>query len=316
MKEQFLILAYYHFCPTDPEKLTKEHKEFFRDKGMVGRIYISEEGINGQASGPVEDCRRYMEWLAEKPGFENVVFKCDPHHQNIFYKMTVKRRKQLVALDKTVDLHETGVHLSPREWKRTLETEKDFILIDTRNDYETKVGYFEGAELPECNTFREFKEYTSRRLLDQNVSKDQKILMYCTGGIRCEYYSAYLKEEGFTDVYQLDGGVIGYAHAEGGSHWKGKLFVFDDRLVADIKGDGDCIAACRHCGQPADHYYNCANMDCNFLFTCCPSCLASFSGCCCETCIEAPRVRPYDEVTRAPFRKWYHYGSEKKTVNS
>jgi UPF0176 protein len=311
MSKQYLILAYYHFSDVEnPFFLVKEHKRFFKNLDMVGRIYISKEGINGQVSGQKLDCEAYMDWLKLQPGFESVDFKVDPSDKNIFYKMTVKEREQLVAFDQKVDLKKRGKHLSPKDWDQVLENE-DYLLIDARNKYEMDIGHFETAELPPCNTFREFSEYTQKELIPRKDElKDKKILMYCTGGIRCEYYSAYLVEQGFDKIYQLEGGVINYSHQVGQGHWKGKLFVFDDRLATKVGESEECIATCHHCSQNADHYYNCANMDCNELFTCCPSCLEKFKGCCQSSCESSERLRPFNEAQNTPFRKWYHYLNE------
>jgi UPF0176 protein len=177
--------------------------------------------------------------------------------------------------------------------------------LDVRNEYEWKVGRFEGAELPPCDTFREFAAYADA-LKEKSNPKDTPVMMYCTGGIRCELYSAVLKERGFEHVYQLDGGVIGYGLEEGNSHWQGKLFVFDDRLTVPINEEGETpvIGTCHHCKAPNETYYNCANTDCNNLFLCCKSCAIEHSGCCCTECKEAPRRRPFQaETAHKPFRK-------------
>ena len=130
--------------------------------------------------------------------------------------------------------------------------------------------------------------------------------MYCTGGIRCEVYSALLKKEGFEEVYQLEGGIIQYGLDEGTHHWKGKLFVFDDRLAVPLCDDAsEVISRCRHCQETSDLYFNCANMDCNELFIACPSCADKLQGCCSSPCQTAPRVRPYQKSERPkPFRRW------------
>lgn len=318
MEKEYSILAYYHICfVDDPHGWVKDHKKFFKTRDVKGRLYISEEGINGQMSGEKSDCEAYIEWVQSKPGFENIQMKIQPHHENIFFKMTVKYRKQLVAFDEPVDLKKAGRHMSPQEWKRHLEGEsEDYLLIDVRNDYETKIGHFKGAELPNCQSFREFKEYTQKELIEnRRLSKDQKILMYCTGGIRCEYYSAYMKENGFENIHQLDGGIINYAHQEGDQHWDGKLFVFDDRLIAKLGQEDKCISKCHHCDQAVDTYYNCANMDCNFLFICCRSCFSQYSGCCSSQCTTAERLRPTSHFSNKPFRKWYYYHSESELNN-
>ena len=189
-----------------------------------------------------------------------------------------------------------------------LESNDDHIVIDVRNDYEWKVGHFDGAVTPPLSTFREFRDY-AKELQDKIDPKNTKVMMYCTGGIRCELYSSLLKEEGIEKVYQLDGGVINYGLKEGSKHWHGKLFVFDDRMTVPISDEeSEVIGKCHHCSAPTDDYYNCANMDCNHLFLCCSKCLMDLKGCCKTECREAPRVRPFEHQNpHKPFRKRYQY---------
>lgn len=304
----YLVLAYYHFTPiANPQEEVARHKAFLETRDVTCRVYISEEGINGQLSAAREHAHEYMEWMKQRPEFSSITFKCDDHHEHTFPRKTVKYRAQLVALDAPVNLSERGEHVSPDLWKQMLGDKQDSILLDVRNDYEWKVGRFEGAELPPCATFREFRDYAEQ--LKKTVDpKKKRVMMYCTGGIRCELYSAVLKEKGFTQVYQLEGGIINYGKKQGNKHWLGKLFVFDDRLAVPL-GDkgGSVIGTCHHCGTSNETYYNCANMDCNELFLCCPQCLEKFSGCCKDMCRLAERVRPYQHCTHKPFRKWFHY---------
>ncbi|MBI3901314.1 MAG: rhodanese domain-containing protein, partial [Chlamydiia bacterium] len=218
----YTVLAYYVLTPIeDPALEVRRHKDFFQGRDFRGRIYISEEGINGQASGSQQAAQEYMEWLTQDLRFAEVHFKLHFANEHPFPKMTVKYRKQLVAIDSPVDFSMRGEPLSPKEWKKKLE-EKDSrtLLLDVRNNYEWKVGHFEGAELPDLEQFRHFPEY-ARKLKDE-YGADAPVMMYCTGGIRCEYYSALLKQEGFEEVYQLDGGVIQYGLEEGSQPWKGK----------------------------------------------------------------------------------------------
>lgn len=310
----YLVLAYYHFVDLpDPHGEVRRHKEFFKNRDVTCRIYLSEKGINGQMSAAYRDAHDYIEWMHSRPEFKDVEFKLHDHHEQAFPKLTVKYRKQLVAFDKDVDLNNRGVHVSPEKWKEMLESGEDRVLIDVRNDYEWKLGHFKGADLPPCETFRDFDQYAED--LKQKVDpKKTPVMMYCTGGIRCELYSSILKDRGFDNVYQLDGGIINYGLKEGSSHWLGKLFVFDDRLSVPISEEEEApvIGKCHHCGTDSESYYNCANMDCNTLFLCCPECLEKFAGCCKEECCTAERVRPYHEQdAHKPFRKWYKYFNEK-----
>ncbi|MEM1282246.1 MAG: rhodanese-related sulfurtransferase [Chlamydiota bacterium] len=307
-----IVLAFYKYVElSDPKGEVQKHKDFFTERDITSRIYISEEGINGQMSASHKDAKAYIDWMHSRSEFKDVQFKLHYWHEQVFPKQTVKYRKQLVAIEESVDIANTGTHLSPQEWKEMLETSNDHILIDVRNDYEWEVGHFEGAELPKCATFREFKEYAEN--LETTTDKKKPVMMYCTGGIRCEIYSAVLKEKGFENVYQLDGGIINYGLKEGSKKWLGKLFVFDDRLTVPISDeDPDVISKCHQCGCQTDNYYNCANMDCNKLYICCNECLEKLKGCCCESCTDAPRLRPYHQQNpHKPFRKYHHYFGQK-----
>jgi UPF0176 protein len=312
----FWVLAYYIFTPIlDPVAEVKKHKAFLSSLNATSRIYINEEGINGQMSAAVKDAEAYIEWMHARPEFSTIKFKIHTHEEQAFPRLTIKYRKQLVAYDAPVDLSKGGERVSPATWRSMLEQKDEKILIDVRNDYEWKVGRFEGADLPPCETFREFEKYADN-LKERVNPENTPVMMYCTGGIRCELYSSILKERGFDKVYQLDGGVINYGLEEGSAHWQGKLFVFDDRLTVPISEEKTpIIGTCHHCGMPNESYYNCANMDCNTLFLCCPDCLKQQAGCCGKECIDAPRLRPYQEQNaHKPFRKWYKYWNTKNTV--
>jgi UPF0176 protein len=303
----YQVLAYYFFTPIDDPALeVLKHKNFFLNRDFQGRIYLSKEGINGQASASPQAAQEYMDWLRSDPRFQGVEFKIHSWHEHCFPRMTVKTRPQLVALDREVDMSKTGVHLSPEEWKKMLDArDENTVLIDVRNDYEWDIGHFEGAELPNLEKFRQFPSYVEGLKTERDPSKT-KVMMYCTGGIRCELYSALMKEEGFQEVYQLQGGVIKYGLEAGSKHWKGKLFVFDDRLSVSIAETEpvELISKCIHCSASTDLYYNCANMDCNELFLACPECAERTKGCCCTACEEAPRVRAFVKQDRPkPFRR-------------
>jgi UPF0176 protein len=308
----YIILAYYNFCKVaDPQEEVAAHHAFFLGKDVTCRIYISEQGINGQMCAAQEDAIAYIQWLHNHPEFAHTHFKQQEHHEHIYPRTTVKYRKYLVGMDEEVNLNQRGEYLAPEKWKEMLESSSSRILLDVRNDYEWKIGHFEGAEAPPCETFRDFSEYADR-LKQTTDATSTPVLMYCTGGIRCELFSAMLKAKGFDKVYQLEGGIINYGLQQGSKHWQGKLFVFDDRLAIPLKEgeESSPIATCHHCGNPNDTYYNCANMDCNTLFLCCSVCLPQFQGCCQTACAEGDRVRPYQKGNSKPFRKWYHYPSK------
>lgn len=306
----YLLLAYYAICPLeDPHAEVKAHKEFLKLLDVRARVYISQQGINGQMSASPEAAKRYMEWMQTRPPFTDMPFKIQPHHEHAFPRLTIKYRKELVAVGIPVDLTKRGEPISPEEWKQRLENDPSRVVLDVRNRYEWDVGRFAGSEAPPCDSFRDFPAYANalKQRLDPETTP---IMMYCTGGIRCEFFSSLLLQAGFKKVYQLEGGVIQYGARIGNAHWLGKLFVFDDRLTVPLskKVDHLVVGTCHRCHAPAEDYYNCANMDCNRLFLCCQQCVASLQGCCQHTCQEAPRRRPYHEHTvHKPFRRWYHY---------
>lgn len=300
----YLILAFYSIVPlNNPHEEVNKHLVFFQERDIKSRIYISEQGINGQMSASKKDAHEYMSWMQSQQIFANIHFKIHEYHEHVFPRKTVKYRKQLVAIDADVNFQNRGEHVSPSRWKEMLEKE-NYTILDVRNDYEWKVGHFKGAELPPCESFRNFNQYAEE--LKQKIDpKKTPVMMYCTGGIRCELYSAILKERGFEKVYQLEGGIINYGLKEGSDHWLGKLFVFDDRLAIPLTDQKtEVVGKCHHCQQPNDAYYNCANMDCNVLFLCCSECLKEYLGCCQKDCKQAPRLRSYQEQSpHKPFRK-------------
>ena len=300
------VILYYYFNTIEhPEQFAKQHKQYCKDLGIKGRIYISSEGINGTAAGTPEQMARYKADLRAIPGFENTEFKTDESDYIPFSKLICKTREEIVSLHVDgVDPKDGGNHLSPAEWRRVME-EEDHVMIDVRNNYESKIGHFKGALKPDVENFFDFPQW----LEEAEIPKDKKVLMYCTGGIRCEKFSVLMKEQGWDDVNQLHGGILRYAKEEEGKHFEGKCFVFDDRLVVPVNPkDLAPIAKCEITGKPADTYVNCANMECNKLFVCSEEGAHIMEGCCSEECKQSEYRRPFDpENAFKPFRKWYNY---------
>ncbi|MDP1834485.1 MAG: rhodanese-related sulfurtransferase [Chlamydiales bacterium] len=311
----YLVIAFYCFeTIADPHAEVAIQKKFLQQLDVTSRIYISEQGMNGQMSASLDAAEKYMEWLKAREPFAKVDFKVQPYHEHVFPRLIVKYRKQLVALDRDVDMSKTAEHVSPVKWKEMLEDGTKRLVLDVRNDYECRVGHFEGAELPPCSEFRKFTKWLEG-LKEEYDPATTPVMMYCTGGIRCEVFSSLMKEEGFATIYQLDGGVIKYAEKVGSAHWLGKLFVFDDRLTVPLAPNSTSVVGkCHHCGAANESYYNCASMDCNNLFLCCQECLHKFEGCCTENCQNGPRVRPLSHLTHKPYRKWYHYANKKEDL--
>ncbi|MBL7857079.1 MAG: rhodanese-related sulfurtransferase [Cyclobacteriaceae bacterium] len=267
---------------------------FFRDElykhldalHVWGRIYIATEGINAQISVPQKNFEEFKRYLYAFPWLDgirlNIAVEDDGRS---FFKLKILVRKKIVADgldDKTFDVTQSGVHVNAAEFN-ALANDPNTIIIDMRNHYESEVGHFKNAICPDVDTFREELQVAEDLMKDQ---KDKNLLMYCTGGIRCEKASAWMKHIGFKNVFQLNGGIIKYAQEvkAGGLENKfiGKNFVFDERLGERITED--IIAVCHQCGAPCDDHTNCKNDGCHLLFIQCPTCAEKFNGCCSDEC--------------------------------
>jgi len=267
---------------------------FFRDYlfihwnaiGVLGRIYIADEGINAQISVPEKKWEDFFTDLNDILFLQNLRLNLAIEESApSFYKLAIKVRPKIVAdgiEDPTFDSSNTGVHLSAEEFN-ILTRQSDTLVVDMRNHYESEVGHFMNAIRPDVDTFRDSLDIVVDML---SHKKENPVVMYCTGGIRCEKASAYLKHRGFTDVYQLDGGIIEYARqvkARGlENRFIGKNFVFDDRLGERISEE--VISTCHQCGNTCDTHRNCKNEGCHLLFIQCEECDEKFSGCCSEYC--------------------------------
>ena len=309
----YKLILYYQFSDiSNPEEFCLEHKRLCQKLNLFGRVYVASEGINGTLAGPASDVEVYMERLRAVPGFAATEFKIDDLDHVPFVKLIVKVREEIVTLKagEYLDVHDGGRHLAPAEWKAVLDSDEEVTLIDVRNDYESKVGHFEGAICPDERNFYDFPRWLDEAGLD----KSKKVLMYCTGGIRCEKFSVLMKKKGFKDVNQLHGGIINYAKTVGDAHYRGKCFVFDDRLTVPVEKDQQKpLSTCEITGVPCDTYVNCANPDCNKLFICSEEGAQKYEGCCSPECQQSPRKRPFDpEHIYTPTRKWYQYFDEKR----
>ena len=282
-------LSFYRYVIIEnPQEMRDTLYREWHELSVLGRIYIAREGINAQLSVPTENFEAFRDVIDSRSEFKDVPFKIAVEDDGkSFFLLSIKVRKKIVADgldDDAFDVTNVGKHLSAEEFNAAMES-PETIVVDMRNHYEAEVGRFEGAITPDVDTFREELPWVVENLKEQ---KDKKILMYCTGGIRCEKASAYLRHHGFQDVNQLHGGIISYAQEikQKGieSKFKGKNFVFDERLGERITDD--IISDCHQCGAPCDHHVNCANVDCNLLFIQCAACAAEFQNCCSHDCKE------------------------------
>ena len=286
-EEERVTISFYQYAHiTDPQKFRDDLYQQWNGIGVMGRVYVAREGINAQISLPKENFDAFRDVL---DGYDflrkirlNIAVEDDGKS---FYKLKIKVRPKILAdglEDETFDVTNKGKHLSAEEFNQ-LTSQDDTILIDMRNHYESEVGHFENAITPDVDTFRDSLPIVED-ILDEH--RDKHIVMYCTGGIRCEKASAWFKHRGFEKVYQLEGGIIKYAHdvEEKGleNKFKGKNFVFDERLGERISNE--IISKCHQCGKPADTHTNCVNVTCNLLFIQCEECAQKYEGCCSEEC--------------------------------
>lgn len=275
---------YHHI--TDPKEFRDELYKNLDQLEVLGRVYVAAEGINAQISVPEEKFEAFQHYLYSISFLNHVRLNTAiQDNGKSFFKLKILVRKKIVADgldDSSFDVTDTGIHVNAREFN-SLAEDKNTIIVDMRNHYESEVGHFRNAVCPNVDTFREELQIVEDLMKDQT---DKNLLMYCTGGIRCEKASAWMKHIGFKNVFQLDGGIIEYARQtkEQGIENKfiGKNFVFDERLGERITED--IIAVCHQCGKPCDDHTNCKNDGCHLLFIQCGECATKYEGCCSEEC--------------------------------
>lgn len=303
----YRVLLYYQYVRIeDPEAFAAEHRQLCKRLNLLGRILVAPEGLNGTVSGLTSHCQMYMNALHADPRFASMVFKVDEAVDHTFRKMKVKVKPELVTLrlEDDVDPNEqTGRRLSPAEFRAALERD-DVVVLDARNSYEYDVGHFRGAIRADVKTTREFPDWVRETLAP---FKDKTILTYCTGGIRCEKFSAFLLKEGFRDVGQLDGGIVSYGKdpAVQGELFDGKCYVFDERALVDVNAkDATVVGRCFHCGESCERFVNCANTDCDNQYICCVPCEFTHRRSCSQACQFAER-HEYDPATAGTSKSFY-----------
>lgn len=281
-------ISFYRYVNIpEPQKLRDELYKTWSEWKCFGRIYLAQEGINAQMSVPEDHWDDFVKYLQGIDYFKSVPFKhaVDGNGKS-FYKLIVKVREKIVAdgiNDMDFDPSNTGSYLDAKGFNEAIADENT-IVVDMRNHYESEVGRFDRAFCPNADTFREELPMVIDHLKGQ---EDKKVVMYCTGGIRCEKASAYLKHKGFKDVHHLKGGIIQYAQEikeqQLESKFRGMNFVFDERIGERITED--ILSECHQCSQPCDTHVNCKNDDCHLLFIQCKSCAEKMNGCCTPECM-------------------------------
>ena len=289
-KKERLTLSFYQYHQIENPQIFRDYLFLhWNEMDVLGRIYVAYEGINAQLSVPESRFDDFKTFLGNINFLKRVRLNIAVEHDNAsFLKLTIKIREKILAdglNDNSFNVTQKGVHLNAEDFN-ALMADPDTLCVDMRNHYESEVGHFKGAITPDVDTFRE-----SLSLIEEYLSeykKDKKLLMYCTGGIRCEKASAYFKHKGFKDVFQLEGGIIEYARQvnEKGleNYFIGKNFVFDKRLGERISKH--VIAQCHQCGAPCDSHVNCVNEACHLLFIQCESCQEKLESCCSSDCQE------------------------------
>ncbi len=292
-EQNYAVLLFYKYVEVEnPEQFMNEHLAWCLQNDIKGRVFVAEEGINGTVSGKKETIKKYKENLKSYPYFENIIFKEDEAGEHAFSKMHVRVKKEIVnsSLNGT-SLKNGGKRLTPDKLLELYESGKEFIIIDARNGYESNIGRFKGAITPQMKNFREWPEAVDA-LKDK---KNKTIVTYCTGGIRCEKASAYMIEQGFKDVYQLDGGIVTYAKKFPDTYWEGGVFVFDERRVVEPNTDPQLkhVAKCYYCGKPTSYYINCHNRNCDKIIITCHECKVENDYCCSDECRKSANKRDH-----------------------
>jgi UPF0176 protein len=286
MTPEFPVILFYKYVAiADPAVFTEAQRGLCAALGLKGRVLIAAEGINGTLAGPRAAVEQYVAALRADERFADIEMKMSAGDVRTFPKLVVKVRPEIVTLGAGIPLTaDQDNHLSPADWKRTLEEEPDVVVVDVRNRYESEAGKFANAIACDIEHFRELPSYVDRLA----EHKDRKVLMYCTGGIRCEKASALFRSKGFRNVFQLHGGIVTYQEQFGNEHWLGECFVFDQRMTVRVDEALVPIGRCAHTGRSTNRFVNCLHDPCHVLFLLaeetegespdtrlCPQCLAA-----------------------------------------
>jgi len=280
------VLLYYRFTPiADPQAMMLWQKTLCESLGIKGRILVSPHGINGTVGGDMSALKKYVKQTKKYPGFRGIDFKWSEGTGNEFPRLSVKAKKELVSFGNPDEIKVDengvvggGVHLKPFQVDQLVaERGDDVIFFDGRNAFEAKIGKFKNAIVPDVTSSQQFVEEIESGKYDH--LKDKPIVTYCTGGIRCEILSVVMKNRGFNEVYQIDGGIVRYGNKFGNDGlWEGSLYTFDNRLSIDFAANPALIGECDYCKAPTRQFYNCTTASCHQLALLCEPCGADASS--------------------------------------
>jgi len=284
MDSKIIVLGFYKYVRIENvEKLKLGLQSTCKKLNLKGSILLAKEGINASISGSPSEISKIKSHLLTIPQFKDLFFKEEETFEHPFKKMKVKVKEEIVAFNHPINHKNAGKHISPQELSNLYQNGKlkeNVIILDARNDYEYRIGKFKSAIHLNLNVFREFQN----NLQELKKHKNKKVVMYCTGGVRCEKASAYLKSEGFNDVSQLNQGIIQFGKQSQSDIWEGKCFVFDKRMFSPMNSKGETISQCLICNSNSDLQRNCKNVNCNLFYVSCLNCEDKLHGCCSEGC--------------------------------
>lgn len=274
------IILYYGFTPiSDPEAVKLWQQNLCESLGLKGRILISKHGINGTLGGDMSALRKYVKTTKQYTGFKKIDFKWSMGKGNEFPRLRVRVRDELVSFKApdAIQVNEKGVinggkHLNPAAVDQLVaERGDEVVFFDGRNAFEAKIGKFKNAIVPDVQTTQDFVAEIKSGKYDH--IKDKPVVTYCTGGVRCEILSAIMIDNGFKEVYQIDGGIVRYGESQGDkSLWEGSLYVFDNRMNIDFTPDAVTLATCEKCSNPTSKYWDCSSDACRDLILLCGGC--------------------------------------------
>lgn len=298
------ILLFYKYVDIEyPGAVAKWHQKICKELNLTGRVIIAHEGINGTLGGSIENTQRYIDELTKDERFHGIDFKEAQGDETCFPRMRIVVKDEIVKLGldtQQVNWKDSAEYLTPEQTHELLNNRpENLVVLDARNNYESRVGQFTNSICPDIKTFRELPEYI---LSNKELFKDKIVLMHCTGGVRCERSSAFLQQQNLAQkVYHIEGGIHRYVQKYPEGHFRGSNYVFDARVTDRI--NNDILGTCDICSKPWDQYVNCVNAFCNKHFIGCPECVQKFEECCGQECYTKVKNNEVKKRPK-PFRSY------------